>query len=685
MEFWTYYRIVRRRYKLIAIGAIVGLVIGLITILPWWQEYVATVSLTTISPDQGGNVLVLITDRTPPPANATAMAIGVIRSRTVAERVVQRLNLNRTTQDLRRRLRVGRGLPGEGEVITLTFRDRDPGTAVLVANAFAETAVAYNQEVNRREAALARQFIEQELADTKIRLEQAETSLDTFKRRNGIVALSTQINAEVSRFTSLSGESRNAALEEREISARIAAIRMQLRRFGPYQTDQTVTKNPVAERLRGELVNLQVLLATSSESYTDDHPVIIATKRKIKAVETAIEREVKKVVTEEFVRVNPIHENLLQTLVNLEVQRVAVQSKQAAVTAVLSNEQRRLPTLTQIEREYIRLTRDVTILETAYTNLEARLNEFRIQEQAANNRNLLYIMDPATAAQTAASTTALMRTLLAAMLGLTAGLGVVLFQHQIDNRLKNGKDAERLLAMPVLSTIPQHNPPFDEAYRLLKTSLFLHLSNGQPRTILFTSTKAGSGTSTVVYHLARAIASGGKRVIVVDADLRRPMAQRLFGAVPVYGLLDVLKNGTPIDDALAESSKVENVKLLPAGAMNGDELADVFASPRMLALLSELKKRADVVLIDAPPALPFAETGALAAVADGVVLVIAAGEAPRGIEEEAKRHLERARARLLGVVVNRVSPEFDDGYYLYTKYEGNEHARQPEPAAKQGG
>lgn len=669
MEFWTYYRIVRRRYKLIALGALVGLVIGLITVLPWWQEYVATVTLTTISPDEGRSVLVLISDRPAPPGNATAMAIGVIRSRTVAERVVQRLNLTRSPQDLRGRLRVSRGLPGEGEVITLTYRDRDPANAVLLANAFAETAVAYNQEVNRREAALARQFIEQELQDTRLRLERAETNLDAFKRRNGIVALGTQINAEVARFTQLSGESRNAALEERETSARIAAIRTQLRRFGAMQTDQTIVENPVSQRLRGELVNLQVQLATSTESYTDDHPVIIATKRKIKAVETAIAREVKKVVTEEFVRVNPIHESLLQTLVNLEIQRFAVQAKQAAVTSVLATEQRRLPALSQIEREYIRLTRDVTILESAFTNLESRLNEFRIQEQAANNRNLLYIMDPATTAQTAASTTALARTLLAAMLGLSAALGLVLFQHTIDNRLKNSKDAERLLAMPVLTAIPQHNPPFDEAYRMLKTNLFLHLSNGQPRAILFTSAKAGSGTSTVVYHLAKTIASGGKRVIVVDADLRRPMAQRLFGVTPLHGLLDVLKNGTSLDDTLAQSSVVENVALLPAGTMNGAELADIFASPRMLALLSELKKRADVVLIDGPPALPFAETGALASVVDGVVLVIAAGQVPRGVEEDAKRHLERARARLLGIVVNKISPEYDDGYYHYTKYE----------------
>lgn len=672
MEFWTYYRILKRRLRLIAVGLMVGIIIGGLTMWLGASRYAATVTLTAAAA-QDSPVLVLISDRVDSrPDAATALAMDLLRSRTVTERVIQRLNLNRNPQQLRRRVRVTKS---EGHLITLVVRDRDPTTAVMLANAFAEVAVLYGQEVNRREAALARQFVEQELEDTRVRLRRAEEALDLFKRRYGIISLEPQLTAEVGRITDLSLQQGSTALEEREVSARIAALRRALRQFTPLTTDQTLVENPVAQRLRAELVTLQVQMATAKDTYTEEHPTVITTKRRIKALEAAIAEEVEKVVTQEFVRVNPIHESLLQTLIELEIRRVALQARQAAVGSLLQREQRRLPTFSLIEREFAQLAREVQVAESAYVSLQSRLNDFRIREQAASTRNLVYIVDPATTAQRAASWPS--RLVLAGMLGLAGALAIVLFQYQIDNTLKTAKDAERLLTLPVLSSIPRHNPPFEEAYRLLKTGLSLHVSNGRPQAIMFTSPKPGSGTSTVVFNLASTVARGGKRVIVVDADTRDSAAERLFGARSAHGLLDVLTDGVPAQEALVPSD-IEHVRVLPAlpASTPVAELADLFGSPRMVQLLDQLREMADVVLIDTPPVVSFAESRALAAVTDGVVVVVAAGGVPRGAEEEAKRQLERVHATLLGVVVNKISPEDDDNYYVH------QHYRQADTPAK---
>jgi succinoglycan biosynthesis transport protein ExoP len=672
VEFWTYYRVLRKRYRTVLAAVFVALVVGTIFVWPRHSEYQATVTLTTSPPDEG-RYLMLLTDRAQSrPPSTTALAMELIQSRTVAERVVGRLNLKMNAPQLMSRMNLTRPSP---ELLWLTVTDDNPAAAVLLANTYAEMAVAYNQEVNRRQASLARQYIEQQLQDTDVRLRESENALDELKRQHGIIAMDTQVNSAVGRFLELVNRKDTAEFTERELTARINDIRQRLRQYSPTKTDMQFAENPIAQKLKSDMVGLEVQRAIAESQYTPQHPTVIALKQKIKVLKDTLAGELEKIIAAEFVQVNPLYETLLRQLIDLETQRVAAQATSAALGAIIPQEQKKLPGIADLQREYTRLNRDVQILESTYINLQNRANDFRIMEQAAIDRNLVYIVDPAAAAQPTRTSRILYRILLAGILGLFAGVGLTLFQYQIDDTIKTAKDAERLLGVPVLGSIPKHNPPFDEAYRVLKTTLGLHAANGGVKALMFTSPKPGSGTSTVVYHLAQSLARGGKRVIVVDADLRRPAASRLFGVFGTHGLVDVLNGTVTLDEAL-QTSPVDRVRVLPAGEWSVAELPDLFGSTAMTQLFSSLKRDADVVLVDAPPPVPFAETRALASMVDGVVLVLAAGGSPRGVETDTKRMLERAHARMLGTVVNKVSPESDDSYYYHEKYSS------PEPAQK---
>jgi capsular exopolysaccharide synthesis family protein len=669
-EFWKYYRVIRKGWRTITIILVVALMVGGIVAWPRNKEYSSSVTLTTTPPDESRYLLVLVSDRTQaaPAADSTAsLAIELIRSRTVAERVIQRLNLKTDPQELRSRLQVARTSPAD--VLTLTVRDPNPAQAVLLANTYAETAVAYNQEVNRRETGLARQYIEQQLQDTSVRLRQAEDALDAFKRQHGIVAMDAQMNSKVGGYIELQNQQRAAAISEREIDARIADIRQRLNQSSPTRSEKQLTDSPVTQQLKSQLAALQVQLTMAETTYTEENPAVIALKQKIKALQQTLATEVSKSVSLEYVQVNPLYDGLLRSLIDLETQRVAFQAQQAALASIIPTEQQKMPELNQMQRDYTRLTRDVQVLDSTYTTLQTRLSEFKIREEAAVNQNLVYILDPALTALPTSPSKALAKVLLAGMLGLMGGVGVTLFQYQIDDTLKNGKDLEQSMRLPLLSSIPKQNPPFDEAYRMLKTSLGLHAADAPPKALMFTSPRPGSGTSTVVYHLAGTIARGGKRVIVLDADLRRPTAHRLFGVYGEHGLVEVLNGVAGINDSLRVAA-ADNVRVLPAGTGPAPlvELPELFSSPAMVKLLAGLKEDADIILIDTPPPVPFAETRALASLVDGVVLVVAAGQSLRGIEQDTKRILERAHARLLGTVVNKVAPENDDTYFYYEKY-----------------
>src|SRR5579864_4694511 len=686
MEFWMYYRVIRKHYRTVLIAVLVALVVGTIAAWPRYQEYVASATLTTSSPDANRYTLVLVTDRTQAaPGPDTARVIELIQSRTVAERVIQRLNLRTTPQDLRTRVKVTGGRDAS-PLLTLSVQDPNPAQAVRLANTYAEVAVAYNQEVNRREATLARQYIEDKTQQTQTELTQAENALDAFKQGHGIVSMPTQMTAAVQHYLDLVSQQRTAEVDQRELSARIADIRVRLTQFSPTRTDQQFTENPIQQKLHSDLVSLEVQLAIARATYTEEHPTVVALKQKIEVLKTAMAGEIQKVLATEFVQVNPVYDGLIKQLIDLETQQVAVQAQLQALSTIVPQEQKKMPAMNTIDREYTRLSRNVQVLETEYTSLEGRLNDFRIQEEAAIDRNPVYIVDTATAAQPTSPSRTMVRILVAAMLGLVGGIGLVVFQSQIDDTLKTAKDAERLLGVPVLTSVPKHNPPFDEAYRLLKTVLGLHATNGKTKAIMFTSSRPGSGTSTIVYHLARAVARGGKRVTVVDADLRRPMAHRLFGVASQVGVVDVLTGAVSLGDAV-QAAKIENVRVLPAGQSPASfaELPDLFGTYTMTQMLDKLRRQTDVILIDSPPAVPFAESRALASVVDGVVLVLAAGQAPRGVELDTKRQLERAHARVLGVVVNKVDPESDDGYYFHEKYSNPNAGRNlTVPAAAAG-
>jgi len=664
MEFWTYYRVLRRRYRIILLGIGVAVAVGLGAVLPHLFEYTASVTLTTSPPDESQYLLVLNADRAvPAPPDDGTLVMDLARSRTLAERVIQQLGLSLSPWELRSRV----GASKQGNLITLSVRDKNRASAVLLANTYADAAVAYVQEVNRHAITLARQYVEQQVEDTRQRLAQSENDMNAFKQAHGIIALQPQIDAEAARMTDLLNQQRAESVNEKELAARIEDIRARLRALSPTNTSLELATNPVSQKMRTDLVTLEVQLATAQQIYTEAHPTVVALKQQIAALNAGLARETQRVVAAEFVQINPIYEGLVRTLIDLETQRVALQAREAALAAIVPLEQKQLPGLNNVERQYADMNRERQILESSYINLETKLNDLRIQEETPTNRTLLSVVDPATSAQGPAPLQVLGRLGLAGILGAVAGMGFAFFQHQIDDTLKTARDGERLLGLPVLASVPRHNPPFEEAYRVLKTALGLHAPNGEAKALMFTSPAPGTGVSTIVYHLAKTIAQGGKRVVVVDADLRRPSVRRLFGATGEHDLMDALVGGIPASEALCACA-IDNVRVLPVGNWPTVEIADLFGSPTMMQLLNDLRPHADAILIDAPPLLPFAESRALAAIVDGVILVIAAGLPPRGLEIETKRLLDRAHAPLLGMVVNKVSAEYDDSYYLHDKY-----------------
>jgi capsular exopolysaccharide synthesis family protein len=292
--------------------------------------------------------------------------------------------------------------------------------------------------------------------------------------------------------------------------------------------------------------------------------------------------------------------------------------------------------------------------------------------------------------------------MLALVVGAVGGIGLVFLQEHLDNSLKTPDDIERYLRVSLLGALPElrmrrmngktteiapelivaEEPKSAgaEALRTLRASLFLSTAAGPPQRLLVTSARPQEGKTCVTTNLALVLAQMGKRVVVVDCDLRRPRIHRVFGLDLDLGATNFLTGNMDLPSLIQRTP--HGIDVLPSGPLPPNPVELIDSAP-MASLLDELSRRYDFVLLDAPPALGFADVPLLARLAGGVLFVVRAGVTPRTAAGAAIEHLLRLRARLLGIVLNGVrnnSPGYYSSYYSYYGYRSDE---ERESAAEQ--
>ncbi|MBK9711895.1 MAG: polysaccharide biosynthesis tyrosine autokinase [Kouleothrix sp.] len=313
----------------------------------------------------------------------------------------------------------------------------------------------------------------------------------------------------------------------------------------------------------------------------------------------------------------------------------------------------------------------------SYTSLLKSLQEIRLAEvQTTDSVN---VVESAKAELTPARPRTIVNTLLGAIVGLMLALGVVLLVEYLDDTVKSSEDVAGLIDTMTLSTIAQigGKEPYQklvtitepraaiaEAYRMLRVNVDFASIDRPVQTLLVTSSGPEEGKSTTAANLAIAIAQAGKRVILVDADLRRPTLHKIFRLPAERGVTTaLLQSGTPLESHLARTG-IRNLTLMPSGPLPPNP-SELLGSQRMVELIEQLRQRADVVVFDSPPALPVVDATILARACDATLLVVLAKRTRSGALRRTREQLAQAGAHVLGVVLNRVPNTRGSAYYSY--------------------
>jgi non-specific protein-tyrosine kinase len=275
-------------------------------------------------------------------------------------------------------------------------------------------------------------------------------------------------------------------------------------------------------------------------------------------------------------------------------------------------------------------------------------------------------------------------------LGIVAGLvvaaGLVLFMEYLDDTVKSEQDVERLAGLTTLGMVVRFGrrgsrqpvsgygsrSPAAEAYRAIRTSVQFASMDRPGQVLLVTSPNAGDGKSTTAANLAVTMASAGKRVVLVDGDLRKPSLHQVFNLENKVGLTSALLSGNGARSCI-QSSGFDNLLVLASGPLPPNP-SELLSSPRMRDLVEALRREADVVVMDSPPALLVTDATLLAALADGTILVAEAGRTRSAALRQAVDGLSRATDRLLGVVLNKTGRRGTAAYHHY--YQASDAARK---------
>lgn len=329
--------------------------------------------------------------------------------------------------------------------------------------------------------------------------------------------------------------------------------------------------------------------------------------------------------------------------------------------------------------------RDINFLQTRLDSLQRTYASLLDASQTNKRVNNLDIVEPSVVPTTPINGDGPLRNgLLGAVFGLVATAGVAYFIEYLDDTVKTTEDVERVLNIPALAAVSRIDTiknsgdsivvneetfsPNAEAYRILRTNIQFSMPQSDFTTLLVTSSINSEGKSMTAANLAIAIAQTNKRVILIDADLRRPSQHRIFKIPNRLGLSNLLLNQKVDLEEILARRQVGNLRVLSSGPLPPNP-AELVGSTQMKALLEQLKAHADMVIIDSPPLLAVADASILATQVDSTMLVLESGRTRSKICQRGQAVLAQVGIKPIGVVLNKYEPQQDkSGYYYYYYY-----------------
>jgi succinoglycan biosynthesis transport protein ExoP len=567
------------------------------------------------------------------------------------------------------------------DIIQVDAEGPDPRRAAQAANTLLYTYIDEVADADGRQLRDGLAFTEAGIKKAQSDLERAEKAQRDFKRRYNVTDLDTTRAAQITAADKLSTDYDTFRSQRDSVRSKIVATRQQLTHQPRIEPGFIPEADPLLQATEGQIGSLEAQRQALLARYTPANAQVIAVATQIQVLQNRM-NEQRKTASRRSSRLNPAYDLLRNRLDDLQTTAMGLEAQITATRQQLAPARARLSQYPSWELEMARLQRQLDLARSNYALFSTKREDLRLRLQT--RRVNARIMDQATPPTAPVRPRRFNNMLIAAFLGALLGLCLALLQEYLDDRINSVEEANRLSLLPNLVTIPAVTEsdlrlahkmkgfsPLLEAFRGLRTSITFASVDNAVRTLAVTSSMPGEGKSTITLNLAVAMAMDGKRVIVVDGDLRRPTIHKLLGISQVPGLSDVLIGTHTLSQAIRETG-VAGLRVITAGS-HAPNPAELLGSDSMARFIESVSAAADIVLFDSSPALAVADSMLLTSQLDGALFVIGAGEVRRASVRQALELLFRSRVRLLGTVLNKMNSTH--GGYYSAHYYGS----QPSP------
>jgi capsular exopolysaccharide synthesis family protein len=542
-------------------------------------------------------------------------------------------------------------------LIVINVKRDNPQEAADIANEIAQVYRDSRLEMATKNAQLAIDQIEESLADQRLRVGLAEERIQNIREELNIAVVGGEGQFDVGevRMQQLEGDrlfAQRAMLEKEGLLSILNGLDdKDLLERASYITFDQFVMNTIQQ-----IQDIEVQLSSLSANYGVNHPEVKRLQLQVNTLEDKLDKRLRAL------------RNGLET--EYIIAKNNFESLDSVLTAVRSDT---IESQGSKFRPYRNALADLETERFIYNQLKSKHRQEIITLQVP--KNPVELIDVAEPELRPVSPNLFLNVLLSIFIGLGAGVGLAYFIEYLDTSVKNSEDLERVLGIPVVGQVPQkvrplieEGPDSDNAepYRVLKTNL--EFSNQQKSGVAYSvlSSGAGEGKSTTVFNLAYVSAQQGLRVLLIDADLRRPVQHTILGISNRFGLTNVLLRDVPVEETIKATS-VPNLHFLPSGKLPRASLG-VLDPKKIGELIQSLKSKYDLVLIDTAPIIGISDSLIIAKETDASFLVVQYRKYPREMVRKAKDILQSQSVNLAGSVLNNISIMRDDYYYYYHAY-----------------
>jgi succinoglycan biosynthesis transport protein ExoP len=542
-------------------------------------------------------------------------------------------------------------------LVDVKFRSPDAALSTRIVNALAKNYIDQNLEYKFSASKEANDWLDEQLAEQRKEVEAAEAKLQAYRERNDAISLEDRQNIVVQKLTDLNAAVTRAKTERIQKEAMYKQLRAIESNPAALDTFPAILANSFIQQQKGELAQLQQQYAQASEKFGEKHPEIVKTRSAIQNAQMKLQVEISKVVQ------------------SVRTEYQAALAQETSMSAALGQQKSEALSMNRKGIEYSVLERDVQSSKQLYENLMQRAKETSVSSELKSSN--IRVIDKAERPRGAVFPRKGLNLLLGLLSGAVLAIGLTFFFEYLDSRLKTPEEVKAHLGLPALGMVPALAPQswkgreplthigvppgFAEAFRTIRTNVLFSSAEEGSRALVITSTGPGEGKTTVASNLAIGFAQAGQRVLLIDADMRRPRVHEVFGRRQEPGLSNVMVGNAKASQSVHKTG-VPGLWLLAAGHLPPNP-AELLGSQRFRDFVTSLKEHFDLILIDSPPVMAVTDAVIAAHAANGVVFVVGSEMTSRQAARAAVEHLELGRVHFVGAILNRVDLERNSYYY----------------------